>query len=102
MIVRVPCAFARDGGWMEGSWAGSRGNGAGWPMLTSRPRRTHRLQVPLPTPVLAVTLLLGILSPPVGAVPTETDNGNASRTVSWKATDPGLTLQGVSLENGTA
>jgi hypothetical protein len=71
-------------------------------MLTKRPRRTHRLQVLLLIAFLAASLLFGILSPLVRAVPTETDNGNASRTVSWKATDPGLVLQGVSIENGNA
>jgi hypothetical protein len=71
-------------------------------MLTKRPRRTQRLQVLLLISFLAVSVLLGVLSPPVRAVPTETDNGNASRTVSWKATDPGLSLQGVLLENGNA
>src|SRR6267378_8299700 len=89
---------------MEGSWAGSRGKWGGMAMVATRPGRAHRFGAIALFALLAASLLLAFLTPQVrGDLPTETDNGDASRTVTWTmGTTAGLTLQGVGLEGGNA
>ena len=73
-------------------------------MLATRPRRAHRFGAIALFALLAASLLLASLTPSVrGDLPTETDNGDASRTVTWTmGTAAGITLQGVGLEAGNA
>src|SRR2546425_7118733 len=89
---------------MEGSWAGSRGKWGGMAMLATRPRRAHGFGAIGLFALLAISLLLAFLTPPVrGDLPTETENGDASRTVTWTmGTTAGLILQGVGLGSGNA
>src|SRR2546428_13737191 len=89
---------------MEGSWAGSRGKWGGMAVLVQRPRRTHRFDALGLFALLAVSLLLAFLTPPVrGDLPTEIENRDASRTVTWTmGTAAGLAVQCVDLAGGNA
>src|SRR5437660_6280889 len=71
-------------------------------MLATRPTRAYRFGAIGLCALLAASLLLAFLAPPVrGDLPTETENGDASRTVTWRmGTGVGLALQGVDLEAG--
>src|SRR2546423_4344183 len=73
-------------------------------MFATRPTRAYRFGAIGLCALLAVNLLLAFLAPPVrGDLPTETENGDASRTVTWTmGTGAGLALQGVDLESGNA
>src|SRR5256885_16991299 len=84
---------------MEGSWAGSRGKWGGMAVLVQRPRRAHRFDAIGLFALLAVSLLLAFLTPSVrGDLPTEIENRDASRTVTWTmGTAAGLAVQGVDL-----
>src|SRR5438309_333276 len=71
-------------------------------MLATRPTRAYRFGAIGLCALLAASLFLAFLAPPVrGDLPTETENGDASRTVTWTmGTGVGLALQGVDLEAG--
>ena len=73
-------------------------------MLATRPTRAYRFGAIGLCALLAVNLLLAFLAPPVrGDLPTQTENGDASRTVTWTmGTSAGLVLQDVDLESGNA
>src|SRR5205807_1565390 len=73
-------------------------------MFATRPTRAYRFGAIGLCALLAVNLLLAFLAPPVrGDLPTQTENGDASRTVTWTmGTSAGLDLQGVDLESGNA
>src|SRR5437879_2383026 len=73
-------------------------------MLATRPTRAYRFGAIGLCALLAVNLLLAFLAPPVhGDLPTQTENGDASRTVTWTmGTSAGLALQDVDLESGNA
>src|SRR2546428_751326 len=89
---------------MEGSWAGSRGKWGGMAVLAQRPRRAHRFGAIGLFALLAVSLLVAFLTPSVrGDLPTEIENRDASRTVTWTmGTAAGLAVQGVDLAGGNA
>ena len=89
---------------MEGSWAGSRGKWGGMAVLAQRPRRAHRFDAIGLFALLAVSLLVAFLTPSVrGDLPTEIENRDASRTVTWTmGTAAGLAVQGVDLAGGNA
>ena len=73
-------------------------------MFATRPTRAYRFGAIGLCALLAVNLLLAFLAPPVrGDLPTQTENVDASRTVTWTmGTSAGLDLQGVDLESGNA
>jgi len=73
-------------------------------MLATRLTRAHRFGAIGLCALLAASLLFAFLAPPVrGDLPTQTENGDASRTVTWTmGTSVGLALQGVDLESGNA
>src|SRR5437879_11672355 len=73
-------------------------------MLATRPTRAYRFGAIGLCALMSVNLLLVFLVPPVrGDLPTQTENGDASRTVTWTmGTSAGLDLQGVDLESGNA
>src|SRR5438034_9345087 len=74
---------------------------AWFPTRTTRAYRSGAIALGA---LLAVNLLLAFLAPPVrGELPTQTENADASRTVTWTmGTSAGLDLQGVDLESGNA
>src|SRR5438309_7600032 len=71
-------------------------------MLATRPTRAYRFGAIGLCALLAASLLLAFLAPPVrGDLPTETENGDASRNVTWTmGTGVGLAFQGGDLEAG--
>src|SRR5438132_11881190 len=73
-------------------------------MFATRPTRAYRFGAIGLCALLAVNLLLALLAPPVrGDLPTQTENADAPRTVTWTmGTSPGLHLQGGDPESGNA
>src|SRR5437667_11726364 len=73
-------------------------------MFATRPTRAYRFGAIGLCALLAVNLLLVFLAPPVrGDLPTQTENVDAARTVTWTiGTSAGLDLQGVDLDRGNA
>src|SRR5207247_9575994 len=73
-------------------------------MFATRPTRAYRFGAIGLCALLAVNPLLAFLAPPVrGDLPTQTETGDASRTVRWTmGTSARLDLQGVDRESGNA
>src|SRR5437016_13383708 len=71
-------------------------------MLATRPTRAYRFGAIGLCALMSVNLLLAFLAPPVrGDLPTQPENGDASRTVTWTmGTVDGRDLQGVDLGSG--